>query len=272
MFGLMKKMFNTRIDVIGKELHLRNADDTYWFTQSSFVPHESINFKSKKYNTSELFQTRIMSFLTDVNDEWTSENYTGTSYEIKTESTSKTANASITGKDDIDILLALPNSKTKLNSLEKLIITLASAADDLAGIIGQKTNHASTIRNNRINVLQISQNDYSVAKIVPLKGGQVPSNHRELLSAKYLMTKFYFGKSFVTGDKLGQKIIYENIELSFTLADFQKTLNNGTFTLTDGRAARFRDLEYQFSKDTATATIEVQQIYTNKLKEVTYEP
>lgn len=271
-FGIIKDLFNTKVDVVGTELHVRNADDPYWFTQSQFVPHEPIKFPSKRYNTDELFQTRIMSFLTDPNDDWTYENYTGTSYEIKTVSTSGSVNASIKGKDEINIPMALPNNKTKLNPLERLVYNIASLGDELASAIGQESNLASTIKQNRTNVLKISDNEYSVAKIVPLIGGKLPANHRELLSAKTLINKYYFGKSFVQGEKLGQKVIYENIVLPFNLSDFQKTLKNGTFILSDGRKARFRDIQYQFSKDLAEATIEVQEVYTDKLEEIIYEP
>ena len=39
-----------------------------------------------------------------------------------------------------------------------------------------------------------------------------------------------------------------------------------------GRVAEFIDLNYNFSKDMANCSISVQENYTNKLKEVTYEP
>jgi hypothetical protein len=271
-FGIIKDLFNTKTDVIGNEVHIRNADDPFWFNQTQFRPHEPIKFPTKRYNTDELFRTRIMSFLLDSNDDWTYENYTGTSFEVITTTLNDSPNASIKGKDQINIPLALPNNKTKLNPLEEVIIKLAGLGDELAKVIGKDSNLANQIEKNRTNVLQISQNEYSVAKIVPIQGGQLPPNHRELLSAKTLITKYYFGKSFVQGEKLGQKVIYENIQLPFNLSDFQKTLKNGTFILTDGRKARFRDIQYQFSKDLAEATIEVQEVYTNKLKETTYEP
>jgi hypothetical protein len=114
--------------------------------------------------------------------------------------------------------------------------------------------------------------EYTVPKLVPLAGGQVPPNHRELISAKVLHEKFHQGKSFVTGDKLGQKVIYRNLRLPFTLVDFQKTIKNGNFILPDGRKARFITIPYQFNKDIIEVDIEVQEIYTDKLKETYIEP
>ena len=270
-WDLMKSMFNTKIAVVGDTIQLRNADDEYWLKQSTFKPHKSINFPTKQYNTEDLKQTRMMTFATDLNDEWTIENYTGTSYEIKTESTSGTINNSIKGLERIDIPLCLPNNKDKPNAIEKLMLTLAGFADDLADVIGQSSNFRTKIEQNRINVLKISQNDYGTAKIVPLVSNQLPPNHRDLLSAKVLMEKYHFGKSFV-GDALGQKIIYNNFTIPFVLSDLNKTIQSGTFTLDDGRVAEFIELNYNFAKDTAECSISVQEVYTDKLKEVTYEP
>jgi len=270
-WDLMKSMFNTKIAVDGNDIILRNADDTFWVKNSDFKPYQTINFPTKSYNTQDLKQTRMMTFTTDINDEWTTENYTGTSYEIKTESTSNSVNNSIKGLERIDIPLCLPNNKVKTSPIEDLMISIARFADDLAGIIGKKSNFMKQIQNNRINVLKVSQNDYSIAKIVPLISNQLPPNHRDLLSAKTLMNKYHFGKSFV-GDALGQKVIYNDVDIPFVLSDLLKTLKNGTFILSDGRVAEFINIDYNFSKDTANCSLSVQEVYTKKLKEVTYEP
>ena len=270
-WDLMKQMFNTKISVVGNVIQLRNANDPYWINQGDFRLHETPNFPSKKYNTDALFQTRMMTFATD-NDEWTVENFTGTSFEIKTESTINSVNNSIKGLERISIDLCLPNNKVKTSPIEDLMIILAKAADELAGAIGKTTNFAAQIESNRINVLKISTNDYEKPRIVPLIGGQLPPNHRDLLSAKYLMQKYHYGKSFVTDGQLGQKVIYEDFTTPFVLSDLQKTLASGTFPLPDGRIAEFIEIDYNFSRDVAECSISVQDIYTNKLKEVYYQP
>jgi hypothetical protein len=273
-FEICKRMFLAKVDVIGNEVHLRNEEDPYWLNTSTYVPPININFPTKKYNTSDLNQTRLFTFLTDVSDAWTIENYTGTSYEVKTEIANPVnpRNGVIKGLDRTDIPLALPNSKTKLTPVEAIMIELAGVADALATLIGQRSNLKSSIRRNRINVLKVSQNEYSIAKVVYLKNGNIPSNHRSVLSAKALVEKYHGSKSFVTGDKLGQKITYENVPLPFTLSDYQKTIKNGIFILPDGRKARFIEIPYEMSSDTTECTFEVQEVYTNKLIEKTYEP
>ena len=68
-----------------------------------------------------------------------------------------------------------------------------------------------------------------------LVNNQLPPNHRELLSAKYLMNKYHQGKSFVSGT--GQKVIYEDVDIPFNLSDLKKTLKSGTFVLSDGSSS-----------------------------------
>ncbi len=275
MFELCKRMFYAKVDVVGNEVHLRNVEDPFWLSTSTFVPDIDLNFPSKKYNTEDLKQTRLITFATDSNDEWTIENYTGTAYEVKTEPTNinNIKNVVIKGLDRTDIPVALPSVKDKLTTVEQVIYDLAKIADKFSNVLGKKTKLAEKIKQNRTNVLKVSQNDYSVAKCVPLTNGRLSPNHRNELSAKYLNDKYHFGKSFVVGDKLGQKLPYEQVTFPFTLKNYQETLENGTFVLPDGRKAEFTDiLEWTLGSDTATANIAVRQIYTNKLKEIYYEP
>lgn len=275
MFEICKRMFWAKVDVVGNEVHLRNFDDDYWYKLSPYVPAININLGNKKYNTSDLPQTRLFSFATDPSDTWTIENYTGTSFEVKTEP-KKIQNRkaiSITGLDRVDIPLSLPSSKTKLTVLENVIISLASVGDDLARLIGKKGNLSSRIEKDRINVLKVSTNEHSIPKVVPLIGGKIPSNHRGILSAKYLVEKYRKGQSFAIDGNKGQKVIYENVEIPFTLSDFKNTLKSGKFILPDGREAEFRDIpQWIISKDRITASIQVREVYTNKLTEYYYEP
>ena len=270
-FDLMKSMFDVRFDVSNGVVKMYNSQDNYWKTLSKFKPRKSILLPSKRFNTADLKQTRMMSFTTDLNDDWTVENYTGTSYEIKTETTSGTTGA-IKGLERIDINHCLPSTKTKLGVIEFLMVELAQIADAFAKIIGQNTKFAETIEKNKINILKVSSNDWSKPKVVPLVNGNIPKNHRDILSARYLMHTFHYGKSFVTDGRKGQKVYFENIEIPFTLSDFKETLKNGKFTLLDGTEAEFETLEYNFSSDKATASFFIEEVYTTKLKEIYYEP
>jgi len=150
---------------------------------------------------------------------------------------------------------------------------MAKVADSLTKALGQRSSYASDFEQSVNNVLMISNPQYSIPKIVPIQGGRIPKNHRNtILSAKYLWNKFHFGKSWVTGDKLGQKVIYNDVEIPFNIENLQQTIENGSFILPDGRKARFVENTYLLGRDIATANIEVQEVYTDNLEEVYYEP
>lgn len=270
-WDLMTDMFNTKVTVYDGTVYMYNADDPFWFTQSGFVPHEPINFPSKKYNAEDLKQTRMMSFATDIKDDWTTENYKGTSYEVKTV-TSNGAEATIKGLEKLKIPLALASSKDKPTPLEVLAISIAVACDALSSLLGQKTNIAKQVRSNRVNIIKTSDNFHATPKVILREGGKTPQDHRERLSAKYLMEKYHYGKSFVAGDQLGQKVIYEGVTIPFNLDDLQKTLKSGLFTLQDGRTAEFLEINYNFAQNTAECTIQVREVYASNLKEIIFEP
>jgi hypothetical protein len=273
MFELCKRMFDAKIDVIDNKVHLRNKQDPFWLRTSSYKPPIKIDFPTKQYNTGDLKQTRLDSFTVDQSDIWTVENYTGTSYEIKTGilNASNPKASTIKGLERTDYPVALPNSKTALNTLEKLVVNFAEKADELSKLLGGEGNMASKIKRNRVNVLKVATMDYAIPKLFPLVGGKVPANHREIMSAKFLNQKYHQGKSF-SGLSLGQKIIYNKVPLPFTLADFQKTLKNGKFILPDGREAEFVSIPYQFSKDIIEVDMVVREVYTKKLFETYIEP
>ena len=273
MFDIVKQMFNTKIAVSDGVVQLRNADDEYWFKQGEFVPHKTINFPLKEFNTDELSQTRMLSFSTDVNDAWTTSNYKGTSYEIKTKSTvSGLSGRLIKGLDSTNIPLCLGSTKDNPTVIDKIIHALATAVDTVSKVVGGKGTLTARAERNQINILKVSGNNTSQPKVVVMDGSNIYPNHRDKLSAKYLMENFHYGKSFVQREGIAQKAIYRDIEIPFTLADLKQVLRNGKFTLLDGRNAEFISLSYMFAKDVATATIAVRERYTEKLVEEEFEP
>ena len=270
-FDLCARMFNAKVDVIEDRVVMYNNDDEFWYKQSVYKCPIDLKLNNKAYNTAALPQTRLLNFATDTNDEWTIENYTGTSYEIKTETATGNL-GTIKGLDRIDFPICLPNSKTKRTPLEELVFGMAKFVDALAKIIGQKTTFASDFDQAVNNILMVSSNNWVMPKVVPLKGRRIPPKSRDICSARYLYETYHEGKSFVTGDQLGQKIIYDNIDIPFNVRDLKDTLETGAFILPDGRKARIKELTFLIGQDQANINIEVQEPYTDRLKEIYYEP
>jgi hypothetical protein len=271
MFELCTNLFNGVTNIQDGRVMFYHERNPIWYTLSTYKAPINFKFETKSYNTEALAQTFLYSFITDASDEWTIENYTGTSYEVKTE-TGSGKTGTIKGLKRVDIPLCLPNSKTKLNLIEQMALTLAKVADALTSALGRQSGFAASFQQDFNNILMVSDNQFSVPKIVPLRGGNIPRNHRELLSAKTLYNKYYYNTSFVTGEKLGQKVNYNDLTIPFNVNDLQETIKSGVFILPDGREAKFKEISYILGRDTAEVSVEVNEVYAENLKEVYYEP
>ena len=257
-FDLCTRMFNGVTNVQGDRVMFYHERNPIWYTLSNYKAPIDIKFENKRYNTSALPQTFLYSFTTDISNEWSIENYTGTSYEVKTE-VGNGRLGTIKGLERVDIPMCLPSSKTKLNLIENIAYKMAQVADDLTSVLGRRSDFAAGFDRALNNILMVSDNQINVPIIVPLKGGNIPRNHRDIFSAKTLYNKYYSSRSFVTGDKLGQKVIYEGLTIPFNIDDLQKTILSGSFILPDGRQAKFREITYLLGRDTAEVDIEVDE-------------
>ncbi|NRA92916.1 MAG: hypothetical protein HRU26_09590, partial [Psychroserpens sp.] len=146
--GLGVKRFNARFDIEGDTVVMRWENDQALLRSGAFREAIEINTESEKPNINDIPQTRIISFLSDSNDDYTTIHYHGTKYEVKNIS----KHLSFKGLERIDLGLALGNAKTELNNVEKFIVKFAEVVDSLAGLLGANPNLASTIRRDRVNI------------------------------------------------------------------------------------------------------------------------
>ena len=79
--------------------------------------------EAKTVNIADLKESRFISFNSDISDEYTVSNWTGTSYIVTTKpiTSINPKNVEIKGFDEIKIPLALGNRKDQLSSLEKAL-------------------------------------------------------------------------------------------------------------------------------------------------------
>jgi len=270
-FEIVKMRFNARIDIIGDELFIRNEDDPVFFEQGGFSPKIDVDYETVVPNISEIPKSRFISFLVDPSDDYTYENQLGNKYEVINEVIGDDV-IPFSGVELINLNVARGTPKTKLKPVELFMKELAGLVDVLVETFGGSSNLESQIENNRVNVLQISNQYWSVPKLVPVIGGQVPANALELVSAKSIENNYYINRSIVRGT--GQKWIYPNVTIPFTLADREQILQSGNFITPDGQNATLRELEWTISSDTASTTYEVKNDYiaNNYFREVISEP
>jgi len=273
-FSLAMKAFNGKIAILnGNEVHLRSENDPFWKKTSTYqLP--SLNVESIRYNTEDLRANRFVAFLTDVSDEWTTNNFKGTNYLVITTPKLVTdqKRVRITGLDQVQIQAALGNRKDTLTTLEILIKAVASTADGLINFFGANSNLAGLV-NRKLGMLKVSSNVHSISKLLYLNSDRkLPANHRDLWSAKVLYQKYHNYKSFVANDFGGQYELYQDIKVPFGLDQFLALIQNRFFRNFDGRQAQADAIRWNISKDTAQMDYRVQQVYTKNLKETFVEP
>ena len=82
--------------------------------------------------------------------------------------------------------------------------------------------------------------------------------------------KYHNYNSFVSNNFGKQRRYYENEVIPFGLSDFVTLLNNSYFRDENGQVGKITDIEWNFSKDFATISYWVQDIYTTKFKRDIY--
>lgn len=276
MFQIARDLFNARFAIQGNTVQFHTESSPYWISQSGWEkPSILLNQEERsfRYNTDEIKGSILIQFQTDINDVYTLEKYTGTAFQILTDAavTNNPANKTIKNLERVDIPIALGNRKDTLTGFEQGLLPLANLFDDVAGVFGGRPNLAKKIK-SKVGVLEVSNNNHSVAKLLWMNGSRIPSNQRDLFSAKTLWEKYHSEKSFVQNNGTRQRLYYENETIPFGLSDFVTLLNNSYFRDENGRVSKVTDLEWNFDSDKADISYWVSQPYTNNLKETFIEP
>jgi len=266
-FSQIRDMFFANFAIVSGVVELHNRESDFWKAQSSYVM-PSVLEKPKEYNTNDLVALRNISFATDVKDEYTISNFTGTNYEINTDArVVKNRDAKfIKGFDNINIPVSLGNRRDELSPLESALSVLAGVVDKVT--VGV-TNFKKRIE-NKIGSLKVSSNNTNV-KVLYLKNGKLPQNHRTFLSAKYLYDKYGTYNSFVENNFGGQKAVFNNINIPFGFSDFLQMIDSNYFTDDLGKESQAESVEYNVKSDRATISYTNKEVYTTNLIETKRE-
>jgi hypothetical protein len=268
MFQLVKDLFNAKYQLIDGVVQFRNVDSSYW-TETSTWQMPSVLLPAKKYNTEDLKSTRFLYFQTDLNDEWTIDNFDGTNYEIHIDAISVHNERAkfIRGIEEVDFKVCLGNRKTSLNALETFLSVVAGAIDSIGSLFGNNP-HLQDRLVNRVGALKVSQNDYQKPKLIKKSGSQIPAGYRVNFSAKYLYDAYHIGKSFVENNWYGQKIKYQGVRVPFGFVDFLQLIDNSYFLTPEGEQAKATKITWNLAGDYATIDFWVRKPYTKNLQEI----
>lgn len=272
MFGEILKMVNAKPTIDSDNFYLYTRDSDFWRAQSNYRMKDVVaEFYS--INSDEFVSNFITSFQTDPLDEWTIGNYKGTSYTTSVTAINEInkANSEVNGFERIDFPFALGNRKDKFSALETIIEKFAGAIDTLVGVFGGSSNMQGRVE-KRLGYLKISDNKYTIPKLLYIEGDVIPSNHRNFLSSKYIWNTFQKDKSFVYDNFKAQKKTYEGVEVPFGLENFLEVISNSYFYSSSNMPGKILGFEWTIANDTMDADYELDHVYTKNVVETNTEP
>lgn len=267
--SLLLTQFEAKIAVVGSDLVMRAKNDPYWTTQSTYVLPD-IDVLSYENNAKDIVFSTLIKYETDaIADEYTLSNFLGTNYQVLVNDSNVSQGADdnfIKKHETINFNLALGTRKDKLNPLEKTLKTLGGFIDALTFIFGGGTSLAQRVQ-TRIGALKVGTNNHNKAKCLYLVGGQIPTNHRNFTSAKYLYHKYINDRSFVLNNFGKQKNIYRVSNIPFGMNDYLQTVDNSYIRTSNNDVAKITFSEWNILNDTNEIVYEKKNVYAPNLSE-----
>ncbi len=218
--------FNARTRVNNGVVEIERRD--YWKNISSNTTLPALNVQDKRtseyiLNTQEAWKRSYVHYQVDYSDTHTLDFFDPTDAEYSTEPTS-VINAdlvTIKGINDINIPFALGVRKDKLNWIETTAKAFFQLIDTITGIFGAGTNLVSSIT-NRLGVTQLSEQYYSVTKVLYATGGKQNSSYVNNIKA----SKIYADYHKIDEINLNSYKIYSDVPLRMKSTEFVSLINN----------------------------------------------
>jgi len=266
-FRYVQEMTNSKFAIVNGDIQFRSKNDPYWIKTATYTM-PNVLVEEQRFNTDELRARWALLFAIDNADEWTIDSYKGTSYEVQTDAvqTPDPQAKFISGLNEINIPWSLGNRKDKLNGIERLLKNVAQFLDNVVNTLGGNSNLAGKV-NNKVGMLKVSNNNYTRPKLLYIRGGKIPINHRTQFSAKVMWDKYHNEQSWVQNNFGQQKLVFKNVRVPFGLEDFLKLVENSYFTDYLQRQGKVTNITWNIYGDFATIDYWIQEPYTTNLKE-----
>lgn len=214
------------------------------------------NLYQWSYNTEEVPKRRVVKYQTDNSDSHTKDFFDPTISERSVENT-VVPNAdleTISGFDNINLSFALGVRKGDLNWLESLAKEFFGNIDNIINLTGGSSSLESII-DNRKGVLQISEQFYSVPKLMYLgSDGRQPTDYVDKIGAIALNNNFY---STMNPSNIAGRI-FENVPIRISQNDYVNLLDNNFI---NNGAAEIYDIQFFDEKEIETETTVTVKIF-----------
>jgi len=244
LFSALELKFNARTRVRNGVVYLERRN--YWqlLANQSLVP--ALNLQANRdnqyaLNTEEIWKRYYVHYQTDFSDLNTIDFYDPNDAEYSTEPV-LIGNAdlvSIRGLNDVNIPFALGVRKNKLNLLEKTAKLFFQFADSVIAGFGGNSNFAAQIQ-NRIGVLQLTQQFFSTSKVLYTIGGKQPANYTDFISATSIYENYHEINEIAVNDYK----IFKDVPVRINDEKFVTLLDNN-FVEIDGVICELLTLAYK---------------------------
>lgn len=249
-------MFNGKIFVDGNTVRLERRDN--WQLTSSKSITNTLNLQGERrnewtYNTGEVWKRYYLHYQVDFSDTHTTDNSKGTKCEYSTEPLSVVDEdlVDISGFIDVPIPFSFGTRKDVLSPSENFWKNICVLVDKVSGNFGASSDLTSKAK-SRIGVMQISQPQYSVTKLLYQIGSKQPTNFRDYLAADLLYNVYHK----INEVDINLKRIYD-IETAFSSKDFEALQNNNYIYDTEGNHLEI--LSFEWVNNSKMAKIEYAQ-------------
>jgi len=250
LIDALEIMLNSKLRVIGNVVHLERRD--HWANNAGVTIKNTLNIQSNRenewtYNLGETWKRYYLHYRVDQSDTHTLDSIEGTDVEFSTEPITVVNPdlVNITGLADMSIPFAYGTRKNKLNNIEELVKDLAKFADDLINTLGGNSNLVGLV-NSRIGVLQISQQYFTVSKILYTVNGRQPANYLNIIGAKPIYDNYHI----INQVKENFKRIYD-ATIPFSTDNFEMFLDSNYVNDEDGSELEVLTMEWVNESKTA---------------------
>ena len=243
LIDAMEQMFNAKIRVVNSVVYLERRD--YWILNSQVQITTTLNLQDKRenrwrYNLGEAWKRYWIHYQTDAMDLNTLDKIDSSQTEYSTEPvTVQNADlVSIKGLADISIPFAFGIRKESLSWVEEQTLPFAKLADEVVQFFGGSSNLESQVQ-GRIGVLQLSQQYFTVSKLMYTVGGKQPANYLSKIGANVIYQNYHA----INQVKQNFKKIYDN-PVRFSTFNFEDIIENNYVTDQDGNSLEILTLEW----------------------------
>ena len=259
-------LIDSILDTFDAELKVNNGvvqleTKAYFKSLSTLSVTPFLNLKESRQNeyslnTEDSWIRYYIHYQTDFNDVHTLDKFdpTDAEYGAKNNNQLEADLNLIKGLVDVNIPFALGVRKEELNFSEKIANSVFSSLDFILG-----TNLSSNIE-NRIGVLQISQQFFSVSKILLVdNNNRQVNNYLQVLKASSLWDNYHEENNTIATN--GYRL-FENAETLMNVVDFNNILANNYATI-DGVECEILEIDFIPYQSKATISYKLKDDYAN---------